>query len=454
MKKNILLLSLVFGLISVASAMPRIIKYSLLTKRTVMYQKAEWDIVIESVFKDAYNSAEVALDMHIVSPSGKQISLPCFFVEGSSPYSKWKARFTPIEIGVYKYRFELRNEQQTIVSPSSNFTVSKVAGDGFIQLNNSWSLKYSSGKPFRGIGENIGWEARKIDDQKYSFRYLLPKLKANGGNFFRTFVHYRNVPLEWNRSEDTKGLSSHRYKNSTDKYHAVGIRHMDELVELADSLGMHVMLMIEWQNNLRPDHSWPNNPYNKVNGGPAATPEDFFTNPQARTRFKDRLRYMIARWGYSPSIGAWELMNEIDNAAYDKHKDVGGTSVKDVIVISHKAITDWHREMAAYLRANDPYQHIITTSISHREIAGLFETADMDINQQHIYKTTDSIGPIIVAKQAKHGKPFAIGEFGFRWEDGDAQYWNDYSFHFRKGMWYGLFNPTPILPLTWWWELF
>ena len=25
---------------------------------------------------------------------------------------------------------------------------------------------------------------------------------------------------------------------------------------------------------------------------------------------------------------------------------------------------------------------------------------------------------------------------------------------FRRGLWYGLFNPTPVAPMSWWWEWF
>lgn len=455
MNKKLIFIALLWAVFALnIKAQTKIIASNQLNRTISLYQKAEWDIEIKAKFSNPYNTSEIALDMLITSPSGRKLVLPCFFTQNKTKeISLWKARFAPVEMGDYKYSFRVVNGKSEFSSEGKIFYSEKSKKDGFLQVNNIWSLKLSSGKIFRGLGENIGWEARSIDDQKYTFEYLLPKLKANGGNFFRTFMHYRNVPLEWNISENAKGLESRRYKDSKEKYHPTGIKRMDELVNLSDSLEMHVMLMIEWQNNLRPDRNWPNNPYNKVNGGPAATPEEFFTNTDAKKQFKDRLRYMIARWGYSPAIGAWELMNEIDNAAYDKHKDVGGTST-DVIVISHDAITKWHTEMAAYLKMNDPYQHIITTSISHREIKGLFEIADININQQHIYKTTDSIASVIKKKQQLYGKPFVIGEFGFRWEDGNAKYWDDYYFHFKKGLWYGLFNPTPILPITWWWELF
>src|SRR5690606_16728613 len=94
------------------------------------------------------------------------------------------------------------------------------------------------------------------------------------------------------------------------------------------------------------------------NGGPASTPEEFFTLKESRDKYKNRLRYIVARWGYATSIGAWEFFNEIDNAAF---------SEEDSVIISHDAIADWHREMAAYLKSIDPYDHIVNRGILHAE---------------------------------------------------------------------------------------
>lgn len=38
---------------------------------------------------------------------------------------------------------------------------------------------------------------------------------------------------------------------------------------------------------------------------------DFFTNERARADYKQRLRYLVARYGYSTSIFAWEFFNEV-----------------------------------------------------------------------------------------------------------------------------------------------
>ena len=57
---------------------------------------------------------------------------------------------------------------------------------------------------------------------------------------------------------------------------------------------------------------WNDNPYNAANGGPATNTWDFFTNATAINLHKNRLRYIIARYGYAQSIQSWELFNEID----------------------------------------------------------------------------------------------------------------------------------------------
>src|SRR5690606_935446 len=232
--------------------------------------------------------------------------------------------------------------------------------------------KFDSGKPFRGIGENVGLEPRSFSNPKWTYDYLLPRLAANGANFFRAWMAPNNFPLEWKTVRNTK-----RYSDTDEYFNPGGVQRLDEVVELADSLGLYIMLAFDSHNTLIEDNQWEIHNYNKVNGGPASTPEEFFTLPESRAKYKNRLRYIVARWGYSTAIGAWEFFNEIDNAAFTKG---------DSIIISHDAIADWHREMAAYLKEIDPYDHIVTTSVSHREIKGLYDMEELDLNQMHIYK--------------------------------------------------------------------
>ena len=75
----------------------------------------------------------------------------------------------------------------------------------------------------------------------------------------------------------------------------------------------------------------------------------------------NRLRYIVARWGYSPAIGMWEFFNEIDNIQFRDAKNP----------IPAEEIVAWHARMARYLKSIDPYGHPVTTSISHRDLEGL-----------------------------------------------------------------------------------
>ncbi len=430
----------------------QITSFKLLDKKVLLYQKAEWEIDLKAKWSNPYLYDEVALEMVIISDKGKKYTLPCYFISGTSNNtSGWKARFAPREVGLHKYYFVLsQNNQKTDSSKIATFTVQKSNNKGILHPSDNWTFQYDNGDRFRGIGENIGWESRDTDDSKYfkelhenvrfNYEYMVGKLVANGGNYFRTWMCPWNLPLEWKNP-----VNNRRYSSSDEHFNPSAIKKMDELINLCDSLNVHMMLAIDAHGNFMGD-SWKKSNYNKLNGGPAETVTDFFTNEIAKNQYKSKLRYMVGRWGYSPAIGAWEFLNEIDNAIYGP---------KDTILISHEIITNWHNEMSTYLKQIDPYQHIVTTSISHRDIKGLNEIKSIDLNQKHIYRNTDKI-PEVISEYLKYGKPYAIGEYGYHWDwsINFNELANEFDADFKKGLWYGLFSPTPVLPMTWWWEFF
>ena len=46
-----------------------------------------------------------------------------------------------------------------------------------------------------------------------------------------------------------------------------------------------------------------------------------------------------------------------------------------------------------------------------------------------------------------------IGEFGREW-DWSKNFADEMDADFRRGLWYGIFSPTPVTPMSWWWEYF
>lgn len=419
-----------------AGAQPTLESYQLLNRSVEQYGKAEWDIQVSGSFANPFDQKEVALDMLLTSPSGKPLLLPCYFEKGKL----WKARFTPQQAGTYQYVFRLTTGGQSKESAPGTFSVLPTGKPGFLHKNDLWTFRFDNGQLFRGIGENVGWESRSFEQDKWTYDYLLPTLSRNGANFFRTWMSYWNLPLEWKKVSATK-----RYTNSDEYFNPGAVKRMDELVRMCDSLGLYFMLSLDWHGHLMKDGGWANSNYNVRNGGPATHPKDFFAMQSAMERYKNKLRYVVGRWGYSPSIAVWEFFNEIDNAAF---------TAQDSILIPPADIAQWHLEMSRYLKDIDPYNHLVSTSISHRDIIGLNSIPYIDFNQKHIYKRTERIPSIYGDYIETFGKPYVIGEFGYRWEDDDPKYGEKWDYDYKRGLWYGLFHPTPILPMTWWWELF
>jgi len=431
----------------------QVIKTECLNSKVNQYQKAEWQIELKSNWINPYAVSEISLDMLITSPSGKKLIQPCFYESGKpGEKSLWKARFTPRESGVYSYLFELKEKGKMVSNQSkAEFNVNSSTAKGFLNPNDLWTFKYDNGDLFRGIGENICWESRDNDDSKYfeklhedkrfNYDYMLKKLAANGGNFFRTWMIYWNLPVDWKTVNNNS-----RYQNTTSPYNESGMKRMDHLLQLCDSLGLHMMLALESHVGLMGD-GWNMSSYNVANGGLAKTPIEFFTLPEAKQQYKNKLRLMVARYGYSPAIGAFEFFNEIDNAMYaGKPED----KIPDAV------ITAWHDEMSTYLKTIDPYQHLVTTSISHRDVQGMNDLKNMDFNQKHIYKNVAAIPGTIRDYTQKHHKPYVIGEAGFEWDwsKNFNDFADDMDGDFKRGLWLGMFSPTPILPMSWWWEFF
>jgi len=449
---RIFFFSLFIFLIFKADISAQIKSVDCMTQSCRQYQKSEWKISLLANWTDPYESAQIALDMIIETPSGKKLTLPCFYLKGKSgQLSEWRARFTPTEIGAYTASFCLQTENSNNrLSDTIRFSVSSSGSKGFLHPNDFWTFKFDNGRLFRGIGQNICWEARKSDDSKFfkkwhenkKFNYadMLTELKKGGGNFFRTWMIYWNLPVDWK-----KPMNSTRYKTSNMRFNESGIKRMDELIQLCDSLEIYLMLALESHVGFT-GSGWENSTYNKKNGGFAETPTDFFSFDKSRKQYKDKLRFMVARWGYSTSIAGWEFFNEIDNVIYSNPANI----------IPDSIITDWHTDMGTYLKEADPYDHLITTSISHRDVNGLNEIKAINFNQKHIYRNTKGIPGTIKSYIEKFNKPYVIGEFGFEWDW--SKNFNDFADEmdsdFKRGLWYGLFSPTPVLPMSWWWEFF
>jgi hypothetical protein len=417
------------------------IEDQILTREIRKFRKVEFDIHVQAEFENPFDSRDIQLDMMIKSPSGADLVLPCYFDSRMEAGSLWKARFAPAETGEYLYHFRLTKKGEVVEnSGEKSFGCEDSSDEGFLRTNNFWTLKFDSGKPFRGIGENVCWDPRG-DQGKYTYEYLLPKLSSSGVNFMRVWMHQGSLPAEWTLPRERRNETGTAGPGSHNRF--------DEIVELAEKNGIYIMLAMDVHGMYMEESSWDRQAFNAKNGGPAKTPTEFFTLEESRIKYKNKLRYFVARWGYSTHIAFWEFFNEVDNAAFTR-------SPRDSVLIPLDKVAEWHDVMSTFLKSIDPYKHLVTTSVSHREIPGMWDLDNMDLNQKHIYKRTTAMRPETIEAATRHHKPFAIGEFGYEWD------WNlDFSsmaiekvYDFKRGLWYGMFTPTPVLPMSWWWEFF
>jgi hypothetical protein len=408
------------------------------------YSYVFFDINSVAPYSNPYNPDDIRIDIAFEDPDNNQIILPCFYVSGNPAASRWQGRFTPRKTGQYSYRAKVFvNGALDGLSDVFYLTVEDSNNDGFIHLNpqSDYSFLHDSGKLFRGIGENIAWDPRpQYDNQTYTYEYMFPLLGASGCNFARVWICMwnRGMPLEW----VSPGLG---------RYDEVAAARLDTILSLAEQNGIYIMLTLDYVGSIEtlPDYwggnnYWPDNPYNAANGGPCANAAAFFSNSTAKDFYKKRLRYIIARWGYNPHLCVVELFNEIDGAYQDGDANIPASD-----------IASWHSEMSTYLKSIDPFGHLVSTSAGYKYIPGLWNVSNLDFSQSHPYGSTDAIYSTIVTFTNTYGKPYVAGEFGYDWtgpEETGTQ--SNYERELHMGLWRGMFSPTPILPLTWFWDKF
>ena len=142
---------------------------------------------------------------------------------------------------------------------------------------------------------------------------------------------------------------------------------LDRIIESCEQndIGIQLALQHHGQFSTEVNPNWSDNPYNITHsseGGWLSDPNGFFTDANAIRFTKNKYRYIVARWGYSQAIFAWELFNEVQFVDAWRYRS------------DKSSVVNWHNTMASYIRSIDPFKHPVTTS-SHGsvlKISGFF----------------------------------------------------------------------------------
>ncbi len=370
-------------------------------------------------------------------PEGGTFEVPAFF-DGDDKTPTWKFRYTPTATGTYTVVDVKRHRE--IARPDNltpkEFSVKGEAAPGFVRIDPGDKVRFvfDNGSRYYPIGHNQAWKSGDLPD----IAALFEKMKGAGENWSRVWMnHWDGKNLDWN--PDTKASVK---PGEIDLSVA---RRWDTIVDAAQKNGIYFQLTLQHHGQYasksgakyssNTDPNWEGNPWNTANGGFLKDPSDFFTDPQARKLTKRKLYYILARYGYSPNILAWELFNEVENtdAAH-------GKLLQDIAL--------WHREMAFFIKQFDGYHHLVTTSAAYGNPLDTPIWETVDYAQVHLYPSdiVAAVGAVDETVTKKLGKPVFVGEFG----PSGVSDPNGEGLH--QGLWISLMRNPSGAAQYWYWD--
>lgn len=344
----------------------------------------------------------------------------------------YRVRITPDEAGTWEYVLAVTLGETVVQTMTGSFEIGEgIQTPGFVSVDsaNRRQFVFDSGESYFPIGLNLAWYSTSLGSHDYDNWFK--SLSGAGGNYARIWM------ANWSFSLHKDSYSDFETRQS------VAIR-LDHVFDVASRYGIYVMLTLlnhgQFSEVTNPE--WGSNVYNAENGGMCEYPIQFFYNAEAKAAYKNELLYILSRWGYSQNVFAWELFNEVDWI------DGYTTGV----------VTLWHKEMAEFLHANDPYGHLVTTSYKYTYGTDAYALASIDFCAVHSYAygNIDFYAKLLGEQKtlsSRYGKPVIFGEIGVDWQSGENSYLLDYeAVTIRQGVWGGLLGGGAGSANQWWWD--
>lgn len=305
-----------------------------------IYERYEIKFNINADYQNPFDTADITADCIITYPSGRSAVIPAFYIQEkeytaaenttlmtynnnsyksiNDPY--WCVRFSGDEIG--RYSFSLRVVTSGGINQTENIGIfdllnSNAAGYIDISENNpSYFEDTATDELFYGSGTNIAWVRTPFtsDPAHLKYEYFLEKAAAAGTTLTRVWLcHW--AWLEWTPMENNESTYSYA---GLGYYNQCISSSLDKIIEMCENYGLRVILTLDDNNehmvsdngNEASYSGWEYNPYNYTNGGPVSDLSTYYSNTAVRRHYKNRLRYIIARWGYSSSLMSLNLWND------------------------------------------------------------------------------------------------------------------------------------------------
>jgi Domain of unknown function (DUF5060) len=345
------------------------------------YEKFEVTYPYSGNYSNPADPSVVDVEAVFIAPGGSKQTVPGFYFQDYARsgnitkeiltpigHPAWKIRYAPSESGTYTYTVTLTdaNGSQTLGRGSLISTPS--AHPGFIRAK-GYQLQYDNGRLFVPLGINAPWFQYKDDasawgDGTYGVDAMFRQLTTNGANFFNLWT------CNW-----TEGQASPFAKPN------IGC---DGSGVSSSAMSQPDSWVIDYITDQASIHNIYYIPMLKFDDQTDFTAAD-----------KIKVRYFIARWGYSTNIVAWDFNKEG--------------------ALSPTANSAW----ASYVNSIDSYQHLRTTSqYNHYPVLGpsqnsiytqIFSDPLMTLVQTHDY-TDDCVDNASSAEGDAYYNDSAFGD--------------------------------------------
>lgn len=374
----------------------------------------------------------------------------------------FRVRYAPPITGTYRCKVTAEVEGHG-TQTTSEFTFECVTSSnkGFVDVGENKRYFVRGNEPFYPVGQNItgprrpsGVNTPAKPDAYLEFYETMGELKDNGANYFRYIASPWQTEIEF----EHLGNYSNRMTNAWE---------FDNILDSAKSLDLMMHFNMAMHYNFEKPSGYgfvywdwsaagdslntPISPdgvggcfrdfdvgYCYRNDLGLTDPEDFFTNADAIKHYKNRIRYMVSRWGYSTNIAVMELLSEASHVATlveleylegDGCYPVENTLYRpyDKDSLFPEKIFDWHLIMADFMKDSlGMSEHLISVNYAgepdyyNNDLS--YYLVDVDIMTYNEYSLhinqTFKTYKTVSEKYHKYGtdfygnKPFMNSEYG------------------------------------------
>ncbi|MCC7495759.1 MAG: DUF5060 domain-containing protein [Fimbriimonadaceae bacterium] len=398
---------------------------------------------LAGTWDNVFDPAQVALDAVLRGPQGQTLPVPGFWFRDYRPEFAngrellmplgepgWRVRCAPPTAGTWQVELTATDRSgQTVRRRGPDLTVTASDLPGVLRPGPHGNVFVREGGPAVFL---IGHNVPTYLTGPQTMADCFDKMVAGGENFTRLWMYSSRLGLEWAQPVGT--------------YRLAEAWRLDHAFELARQRDVQLLLCFDTHQDFIGTR-FEQNPYHVSRGGPCQTALDFFTNEQARRLYRQRLRYLVARWGWCSNLVAWEFVNEIEGwSGFDKNQE---------------AVAAWHSEMAAELRRLDAYRHPISTSCWTTEgWPTLWQAPGLDFVQSHHYanaRVDMAQRAVEICRQKQQdypGRVHLFGEMGihYKFAPGQGDDEDPLGWHLHEQNWAALLAGCASVPANWWHE--